>query len=61
MLRDRIYRVGFGGMLREIVRKARERGIPVIRVNPRGTSSACPRCGLVRGPAPRLHLCPRCG
>ncbi|WP_245521960.1 transposase [Pyrobaculum neutrophilum] len=33
------------------------------KVNPRGTSSSCPRCGggLVRGSAPRRLLCPRCG
>ncbi|CCC81466.1 artificial fragment of inactivated transposase [Thermoproteus tenax Kra 1] len=46
VLRDRIYRVGFGGMLREIVRKARERGIPMIRVNPKGTSSSARGAGL---------------
>ncbi|ABL87317.1 transposase, IS605 OrfB family [Pyrobaculum islandicum DSM 4184] len=62
-LRDRIYKAGFRSMLREIIQKAREHGIPVIKVDPRGTSSTCPRCGgrLVRGPAPRLLLCPHCG
>ncbi|WP_245521951.1 transposase [Pyrobaculum neutrophilum] len=62
-LRDKIYKASFRGMLKEIIRKARERGIPVVKVNPRGTSSSCPRCGrrLVRGSAPRHLLCPNCG
>ncbi|ADV65434.1 RNA-guided endonuclease InsQ/TnpB family protein [Desulfurococcus mucosus] len=62
-LRDRIYRAGFRSMVREIVQKAREKGIPVIKVNPRGTSSTCPQCGgrLVRGNAPRSLLCLHCG
>ncbi|ABL88240.1 transposase, IS605 OrfB family [Pyrobaculum islandicum DSM 4184] len=63
VLRDRIYKAGFRSMLRKIIRKARERGIPVVKVNPRRTSSTCPRCGggLARGSAPRLLRCPHCG
>ncbi|WP_053240391.1 zinc ribbon domain-containing protein [Pyrobaculum islandicum] len=45
VLRDRIYRAGFKSTLREIIQKAREHGIPVVKVDPRGTPSLCPCCG----------------
>ncbi|WP_280531757.1 IS200/IS605 family accessory protein TnpB-related protein [Pyrobaculum islandicum] len=57
-LRDRIYKAGFRSMLREIIRKARERGIPVVKVNPRGTSSSCPRCGACEGLCPETPPLP---
>jgi len=42
--------------------EAKERGLQVAKVNPRGTSSTCPRCGakLVEAGYRRLR-CPRCG
>jgi len=42
--------------------EAKERGLQVAKVNPRGTSSTCPRCGakLVEVGHRRLR-CPRCG
>ncbi|WP_053240360.1 zinc ribbon domain-containing protein [Pyrobaculum islandicum] len=48
-------------MLREIIQKARERGVPVVKVNPRGAPSLCPRCGkkLVRGNAPETPPLPQ--
>jgi putative transposase len=42
--------------------EARERGLEVVKVNPRGTSSRCPRCGggLVEN-GYRVLRCGRCG
>jgi IS605 OrfB family transposase len=41
-LRHRIYQASFKGVQRGIEEKARERGVPVIYVNPRNTSRVCP-------------------
>jgi putative transposase len=62
-LRHRIYQAGFRGMVRAIEEKCLERGVPVVRVDPRNTSSTCPYCNskLMRGDAPRQLKCPRCG
>jgi putative transposase len=63
ILRHRIYQAGFRGMVKAIEEKCLERGVPVVRVDPRNTSSTCPFCGskLMRGDAPRQLRCPRCG
>ncbi len=62
-LRHRIYQAGFRSVIKAIEEKCIERGIPVIKVNPKNTSSICPFCGskLMRGDAPRQVTCPRCG
>jgi putative transposase len=62
-LRHRIYQAGFRGMVRAIEEECLERGVPVVKVDPRNTSSTCPFCGsrLMRGDAPRQLKCPRCG
>jgi putative transposase len=62
-LRNRIYQAGFRSMVKAIEEKCLERGrVPVIKVNPRSTSSTCPFCGskLMRGNAPRQLKCPKC-
>ena len=41
-LRHRIYQAAFRGLQRAIEEKARERGVPVIYVDPRNTSRLCP-------------------
>ncbi len=49
---------------RQIEYKAEERGVPIIRVNPRYTSKTCPRCGEVkerRNRVGRVFVCGRCG
>jgi putative transposase len=63
LLRHRIYQAGFREMVRAIEEKCLERGVPVVRVDPRNTSSTCPFCGskLMRGSAPRQLKCPKCG
>jgi len=62
-LRHRIYQAGFRGMVKAIEEKCLERGVPIVKVDPRNTSSKCPFCGskLMRGNAPRQLRCPRCG
>jgi putative transposase len=62
-LRHRIYQAGFRSMVRAIEEKCLERGVLVVKVDPRNTSSACPHCNskLMRGDAPRQLKCPRCG
>jgi len=62
-LRHRIYQAGFRGIVRAIEEKCLERGVPVVKVDPRNTSSTCPYCSskLMRGDAPRQLKCPRCG
>ena len=62
-LRHRIYQAGFGDMVKTIEEKCLERGVPVVKVDPRNTSSTCPYCNskLMRGYAPRQLKCPKCG
>ena len=44
-----------------VVSKAIEYNAPVILVNPRGTSSVCPRCGAKLVYNHRLAICRKCG
>jgi len=62
-LRHRIYQAGFRGVVKAIEEECLERGVPVVKLGPRGTSSTCPICGskLMRGNAPRYLRCTRCG
>jgi putative transposase len=43
-----------------IVTKAVEHNVPVIFVNPKGTSSVCPRCGTKLTYIYRLGVCEKC-
>jgi putative transposase len=63
VLRHRIYQAGFRGMVKAIEEKCLEKGVPVVKVDPRNTSSTCPYCNskLMRGNAPRQLRCPKCG
>jgi putative transposase len=63
VLRHRIYQAGFRGVIKAIEEKCLERRVPVVKVDPRNTSSICPFCGskLMRGNAPRQLKCPKCG
>jgi len=42
------------------VSKALERGVPVVLVEPKFTSSLCPKCGKKLGYVDRMAIC-RCG
>jgi len=44
-----------------VVSKAVEHNVSVVFVDPRNTSSTCPRCGSKIGYIGRLGVCPRCG
>ncbi|MCD6301750.1 MAG: transposase [Staphylothermus sp.] len=44
-----------------IITKAIEYNVPIILVNPRGTSTICPRCGAKLVYNHRLALCPKRG
>jgi putative transposase len=44
-----------------IISKAIEYGVPVVIVDPRNTSSLCPRCGKKLTYIHRLAMCKRCG
>jgi len=49
---------------RQIEYKAEERGVPVIKVDPRNTSKTCPRCGEIkqrRSRVGRVFVCDKCG
>ena len=61
-LRYRIYQAGFRGLIKVIEEKCLERGVSVVKVNPKETSSKCPFCNskLMRGNAPRQLKCPKC-
>ena len=44
-----------------IINKAVECNVPIIFVNPRGTSSICPRCSAKLSYNHRLAVCSKCG
>ena len=49
---------------RQIEYKAEERGVPIVKVNPRNTSKTCPRCGEIkerRSRVGKLFVCGKCG
>ncbi len=61
-LRHRIYQAGFRSLIKVIEEKCLERGVHVVKVDPKETSSKCPFCNskLMRGDAPRQLKCPKC-
>jgi putative transposase len=49
---------------RQIEYKAEERGVPIIKVDPRNTLKTCPRCGEIkerRSRVGRVFVCGKCG
>jgi putative transposase len=49
---------------RQIEYKAEERGVPIIKVDPRYTSKTCPRCGEIkqrRSRVGQVFICDKCG
>jgi transposase len=49
---------------RQIEYKAEERGVPIIKVDPRYTSKTCPRCGEIkerRSRVGQMFECDKCG
>jgi len=58
--RKRLHKWAYRDLIDKIVYKAKLHGIPVVFVNPKGTSRTCSRCGakgVVRG---RVFICKKC-
>lgn len=53
----------WGRFIRMLSYKEEEYGGEVVKVNPKGTTQICSRCGLKvpKTLAQRIHVCPRCG
>jgi IS605 OrfB family transposase len=62
--RDRVSKWSFAELRGFIEYKARLAGVPVVAVDPRNTSRACPECGHIdkgNRPARGIFLCRECG
>ncbi|MGD0080037.1 MAG: zinc ribbon domain-containing protein [Methanoregula sp.] len=51
----------FFSLQRQVEKRAKERGIPVIYINPEYTSKRCSRCGLFGRRMRKRFECPHCG
>jgi putative transposase len=51
----------YGRLQQSVISKAIEYGIPIVIVDPRNTSSTCPRCGEKLTYIHRLAMCKRFG
>ncbi len=60
-LADKLSRFAYGKLQLAIITKAVEYDVPIIFVDPRNTSSTCPRCGVKLTYNHRLAVCKRCG
>ena len=60
--RRRLLYMGYSRLLYWIDWQAEKHGVPVIAVDPKGTSTTCPRCGARLLEAGRRYMrCPNCG
>jgi len=59
-LADKLSRFAYRRLQHAVVTKAIEYNVPIIFVNPRGTSSVCPTCGAKLVYNHRLAICPGC-
>ncbi len=59
-LADKLSRFAYRKLQLAIIAKTIECNVPVVFVNPRNTSSICPRCGARLVYNHRLAVCPRC-
>lgn len=60
--RRRLLYMGYSRLLYWIDWQAEKHGVPVMAVNPRGTSTTCPRCGARLLEVGRRYMrCPNCG
>ena len=60
-LADKLSRFAYRKLQHAIITKAVEYNVPVIFVNPKCTSTVCPRCGAKLSYNHRLTICSRCG
>ena len=60
-LADKLSRFAYRKLQQAILTKVIEYNVPVIFIDPRNTSSTCPRCRYKLSYNHRLAICPRCG
>ncbi len=60
-LADKLSRFAYHKLQLAIVTKAIEYNVPIIFVNPKDTSTICPRCRVKLVYNNRLAICPKCG
>jgi len=60
-LADKLSRFAYRKLQLAIMTKAIEHNVPIVFVNPKGTSSTCPRCGTKLSYDHRLAICRKCG
>ena len=63
MLAKHVHDAGWAQFIEILAGKAESAGRELIKVDPRGTSQECSRCGAVvrKSLAVRVHACPECG
>jgi len=59
--RKRLHKWAYRDLINKIVYKAKLHGVPVVFVNPKGTSRTCSRCGAKGKIKSRMFVCPKCG
>ena len=59
-LADKLSHFAYRRLQLAIITKAIEHSVPIVFVNPRGTSSTCPRCGAKLSYIHRLAVCKKC-
>ncbi|MEL9908025.1 MAG: zinc ribbon domain-containing protein [Desulfurococcus sp.] len=59
-LADKLSRFAYRKLQLAIITKALEYNVPIIFIDPRNTSSICPRCNYKLTYIHRLAICPRC-
>jgi len=59
--RKRLHKWAYRDLINKIVYKAKLHGVPVMFVNPKGTSRTCSRCGAKGRVKSRWFVCPKCG
>ncbi len=60
-LADKLSRFAYRKLQHAIITKAIEYNVPILFVNPRRTSTTCPRCGTKLSYNHRLAICRNCG
>jgi len=60
-LADKLSRFAYHKLQLAIMTKTIEYNVPLVFINPRGTSTTCPRCGYKLSYNHRLTICRKCG
>ncbi len=59
--RKRLHKWAYRDLINKIVYKAKLHGVPVVFVNPKGTSRTCSKCGAKGKIKGRTFICSKCG